>query len=1722
MTGGYDGPLSVVTMNARGAQGQGRAQVLAPLLEADSVVMPGLADILILVEAKGDEERAVRGEQLHRQLARGRASYWTHHVGVVIGPRLLDVEMHVTTRHGGRAVYLDFEWGGEPVHVVALYGPAEDKLCPDSGADAPQDGAEEAEEAPGECAGATDKPVRARDRFYGELWLPTGGTLVVAGDFNTVGDRDKDIKSNGSKHNPGGDMWNSKAEAAGLHDTKHLAGVEGPCFTWEGTRAWGTPGNYARRLDRVHVTPDLHVAEWYTHEPWAAGLDHAAVAVVLERGVPCAGEAVQMLRMRPDVLSPDNTDFLKGGEAMVANSLARIAVGLPDELVLEECDSVVQRVSALYRTKADAWRKAKRRDVKSARKAYSEACERAKLLGEGVSHEVAAAAARDSGAVGRTSPWAVATSVHDDTGPCASPPGTPPTEPNASRVPAKAARGAAARQRRDVHVLLLQAIERVQQSETDTEDAYAVDHDTFGDVEFYGRHLRGHAATCIKEQYPATFADDEQRVSPGLAQVEDGGCGVPQDLEDWTEAGPRPAGVTPEPDGLIRDSDDIRANTGLNYVWHFRKRRDHRPSQARLLQAAGEARGFTREMVQMLGAEMTEPEMKRGVARLRGGRAPGPDGVTGEAIQGMPSWPALLCAVANAAYRLGRLPECMRQGTIVLLLKKGGDKARCKSLRPLTMLCRLLVVVANVLTERLERVLEHVIQQDQTAFVPGRQMSENLIKIIDALQVARDQEVPLAMLSVDMRAAYDAVSHETLYGLLNVYCRHGANGTTAGEGGLPSGAGAAQEGCEARFTCWVRMLTAGAVRRVMVNGKLTVSFELGAGLPQGSPLSPALFTLFVDVLGVMLYKHLRGMRLPPTWREDADGSRTAVQGSRHKLVAVRFADDVNLVLRKQEISLALDVIQCWSVGCSMALCAAKSIGMWIGSLRDKGEPWRSAGKETPGHSTWRDGTGGSGKGEVRCTWARPGESVRVLGVQVGYNVDVTALWREVGVKMLTQLRMWGRVKGLGLRARVMVLKTMYFSRCWFLAAYCEHHGPTVALLRKAALVFLHRGFLPAGVTVMTPAGSLRVPTALNFPHVATAVRAGGLAMWCPLQQITVLHAKWIWLLLQPVPEVRDDVASWTHLPRHIITEVVGRERRCGHGLGVLVDGPATCLGKALQGALPPLWRRAVKAWASVRQLATLEVPTEPEHVASCPLWCSTLVVGRGGPLSAPNGWVQAGVCTVRDVWNEEAGRYASLAEMQRRVPSRLRRCITATTLHEVVAAIPTEWAPLLRTAPRPHEGGDWLGVSAGPESEHGHGEVADLYLVLEPEHGPMQYQRYFKCGDLGTWVAGGAYLAPQVSQARPSATWNVPGEGLARVLVTTKEERSLATDLRVVRPVTLVGWEHAEWAASGRRLCWGPHDKPACFTVKGVRERMTLPPPGLPEPAAKTAIALDMVAALGAAYVTRQHQTRGTVWERVVLATWDATWPPSVRDQAWRLLSGAAYFRGQRRHWEEDTAVCKVCVLRGDKCYERARHAYVECPAYRPLWRWGTALLRRLGHEPRGAAAFMVYGALRATAQRPVAFAHDAGHAVRAVRGAMAAGFMTYRSVLNLPPPQGEPGDELPPTPPPPPHPVLAVNAARRVLRRMIELDHQAAVCTLRKRRAGKWRPDGPDGERREAHKAKGAWSEGPAEFNVRWLLLARVERGPTTRRGPPLTFVANELRLKGDRDWSCGGEGVT
>ena len=98
--------------------------------------------------------------------------------------------------------------------------------------------------------------------------------------------------------------------------------------------------------------------------------------------------------------------------------------------------------------------------------------------------------------------------------------------------------------------------------------------------------------------------------------------------------------------------------------------------------------------------------------------------------------------------------------------------------------------------------------------------------------------------------------------------------------------------------------------------------------------------------------------------------------------------------------------------------------MWIGSEWRRDTPWRrTAPDQSPGDSCYANArTAGA-----RITWLPPGSHLRVLGVDVGYSVDVAAVWAGIAQKMLTQLRLW-QLSKLSLLARVLVLKVMVWSK----------------------------------------------------------------------------------------------------------------------------------------------------------------------------------------------------------------------------------------------------------------------------------------------------------------------------------------------------------------------------------------------------------------------------------------------------------------------------------------------------------------------------------------------------------------------------------------------------------------------------------------------------------------------------------------------------------------------
>ena len=146
----------------------------------------------------------------------------------------------------------------------------------------------------------------------------------------------------------------------------------------------------------------------------------------------------------------------------------------------------------------------------------------------------------------------------------------------------------------------------------------------------------------------------------------------------------------------------------------------------------------------------------------------------------------------------------------------------------------------------------------------------------------------------------------------------------------------------------------------------------------------------------------------------------------------------------------------------------------------------------------------------RLRWLRPGAELRVLGVMVGYEVDHRARWRALGTAMLAVLRSWTRrgVK-LSLRARVLVAKTMASSKIWFAGAYTPVPRALVTLLTRAVQFFVHRGTLPAGLTVDSSVGALTVPGVFRAESVAWPASHGGLNLWGIQDQLDALSSKWV-------------------------------------------------------------------------------------------------------------------------------------------------------------------------------------------------------------------------------------------------------------------------------------------------------------------------------------------------------------------------------------------------------------------------------------------------------------------------------------------------------------------------------------------------------------------------------------------------------------------------------------
>ncbi len=126
-----------------------------------------------------------------------------------------------------------------------------------------------------------------------------------------------------------------------------------------------------------------------------------------------------------------------------------------------------------------------------------------------------------------------------------------------------------------------------------------------------------------------------------------------------------------------------------------------------------------------------ESEFKNVIANLKSGKAPGSDGLPSEFY--VTFWDKLrkhFMSFVIDTYIKGQLPNSTRHAIISLLYKKG-NKSLLKNYRPISLTNSDYKIIAFVFAHRLQKVLPHIINEDQSGYIKGRYIGNNIRSVLD-------------------------------------------------------------------------------------------------------------------------------------------------------------------------------------------------------------------------------------------------------------------------------------------------------------------------------------------------------------------------------------------------------------------------------------------------------------------------------------------------------------------------------------------------------------------------------------------------------------------------------------------------------------------------------------------------------------------------------------------------------------------------------------------------------------------------------------------------------------------------------------------------------------------------------------------------------------------------------------------------------------------------------
>ena len=532
-----------------------------------------------------------------------------------------------------------------------------------------------------------------------------------------------------------------------------------------------------------------------------------------------------------------------------------------------------------------------------------------------------------------------------------------------------------------------------------------------------------------------------------------------------------------------------------------------------------------------------------------------------------------------------RINNITKNRNSIFIVQKN-DPLSLDNYRPITLLNVDTKLIAYTLAQRLKPVLSKIINSDQNGYVKNRYIGFNIRQIQDIIDYSETFNIDGALLFIDFSKAFDSLEWSFMYEALLKF-------------GLPQS-----------FIKWVKTLYNGIKGCILNNGWISETYSIFRGIRQGCPLSSIIFVIAVEILACRI-------------RQDTGikGFQIKLDSKTHSLKISQLADDTTLFLKsKQEISLALNLIEEFGTLSGLKLNKSKTEGIWLGKLKHSKDKYEN------------------------ISWNK--SPIKSLGVYFGTNkIECHKLNTEnILRKSEKAISNWKKRK-LTMIGRITVIKTLIIPNVTFLASVTNLSRDFLTQFKKLIFNYIWQN----------------KNEKIKRSTLCNDYQDGGLKMIDIDSYITSIYISWVKRL------TTEEFSNWKVIPLYYFNKFGANFALFNMNPENIYDIPN------LKKIMPEFYFEILKSWYKVHNSSKISKGLNFKCIRQQFIWGNQSIKLNGKSLVFPN-WIESDILFINDIIDKQGNI------SQKVILNKLKeKSNWIAELSKLKSAIKKEWKLMLKS-----------------------------------------------------------------------------------------------------------------------------------------------------------------------------------------------------------------------------------------------------------------------------------------------------------------------------------------------------------------------------------------------------------------------------------------------------------